>query len=125
MTRYLLQHSELAELKLNADLSHWYCACERVFDVTQARDEPWWPAVLQSVAERCYYIHARFGWSQGPQMADPSTPECDVDRNLQMFNWQVLLQTMIARDRGGGETGDCFVSPEIRHRIYLSCQNAS
>jgi sugar phosphate isomerase/epimerase len=113
MTRDLLQRSELAELKLNADLSHWYCACERVFDAKQARDEPWWPAVLQSVAERCHYIHARFGWSQGPQMADPSTPECESERMLQMQAWQVLLQTMIARD------GDCFVSPEYGPPPYL------
>jgi hypothetical protein len=119
MTRDLLQRSELADLKLNADLSHWYCACERVFDKTQARDEPWWPDVLQSVAERCYYIHARFGWAQGPQMADPSAPECASDRNLQLQAWQVLLQTMMARDRDGDETSDCFVSPEYGPPPYL------
>jgi sugar phosphate isomerase/epimerase len=113
MTRDLLQRSELADLKLNADLSHWYCACERVFDFKQARDEPWWPGLLQSVADRCHYIHARFGWAQGPQMADPSAPECESERNLQTLAWKVLLQTMIARD------GDCFVSPEYGPPPYL------
>lgn len=115
MTRDLLQRPELAELKLNADLSHWYCACERVFDVKQARDEPWWPAVLQAVAERCFYIHARFGWSQGPQMADPSTPECESERILQMQAWHVLLQTML----DARPDSDCFVSPEYGPLPYL------
>ena len=110
-TRELLQLGDIATtLKLNADFSHWYCACERVFDSNQERDAKWWPSLLDLVAERCLYIHARFGWSQGPQMADPSAAECDAERTLQMNTWNVLLQKQI---------GDCFVSPEFGPTPYM------
>ena len=40
-TRDILSRPEIAQLKglrLNADLSHWFVACERVFDPSEARD---------------------------------------------------------------------------------------
>lgn len=68
-TRSLLSSSSLSNsrLRLNADLSHWFCACERVFNSKDDRDK-WWPDLLSAVSKRCEYIHARFGWAQGPQM---------------------------------------------------------
>lgn len=37
-TRDILKHSKLKSLKINADLSHWVCVCERVFDSSDSRD---------------------------------------------------------------------------------------
>jgi sugar phosphate isomerase/epimerase len=111
-TRELLK-LPLENLKLNADLSHWYCACERVFDAKQGRDATWWPALVAQVAERCHYIHARLGWAQGPQMADPSAPECESERILQLEVWKTLLKTMKHR----GEP--CYMSPEYGPAPYL------
>jgi sugar phosphate isomerase/epimerase len=37
-TRDILKQPELKDLKINADLSHWVCVCERVFDMTDPRD---------------------------------------------------------------------------------------
>ena len=37
----LLAHPELAKLRINADLSHWCCVCEHVFDATDPRDDFW------------------------------------------------------------------------------------
>lgn len=38
-TRDILKHPQLKQLKINADLSHWVCVCERVFMVDDSRDE--------------------------------------------------------------------------------------
>jgi sugar phosphate isomerase/epimerase len=37
-TRDILKHPSLKDLKINADLSHWVCVCERVFDMNDSRD---------------------------------------------------------------------------------------
>jgi hypothetical protein len=111
----------LLSLKLNADLSHWYCSSERVFDARQGRDKTWWPELLVNVvAPRCHYIHARFGWSQGPQMADPSAPECQAERDLQLRVWKILLKEIMSRDNSDGNgNAECFVSPELGPTPYL------
>lgn len=133
-------------LKLNADLSHvvihsfssfscsFYCwlllylsatltvgatllvACERIFDPTKAPDERWWPKLLDRVAERCHYIHAIFGWAQGPQIADPSAKECERDCKLQLSTWALLMERQQARDDGR----DIYISPEYGPAPYLA-----
>jgi len=125
-TRELLALSSLSDskyLKLNADLSHWYCACERVFDPKNEDRDKWWPGVLGLIAPRCEYIHARFGWAQGPQMADPSAPECEKDRNLQVEIWKELVLEQQKPDHvGGGGTRNIFISPEYGPAPYLAVQ---
>jgi sugar phosphate isomerase/epimerase len=37
-TRDILKQPQLKNLKINADLSHWVCVCERVFDLNDSRD---------------------------------------------------------------------------------------
>ena len=122
-TRELLALPSLSKskyLKLNADLSHWYCACERVFNPKEEGRDKWWPGVLESIASRCEYIHARFGWAQGPQMADPSAPECEKDRNLQIQIWKKLMKEQQNADHiGGGGPREVFVSPEYGPAPYL------
>ena len=102
------------ELKLNADLSHWYCACERVFNANDDRDKQWWPDLVSTLSERCEYIHARFGWANGPQMADPSAAECEADRVLQMSVWKSLMDKQMERN------GDVFISPEYGPNPYMA-----
>lgn len=123
-TRELLALQSLSNskyLKLNADLSHWYCACERVFNPKDEDRDQWWPGVLASIAPRCEYIHARFGWAQGPQMADPSAPECEKDRNLQIEIWKELVMAQLKPDHvGGGGHRDIFLSPEYGPAPYLT-----
>ncbi|KAL3932726.1 MAG: hypothetical protein SGBAC_010717 [Bacillariaceae sp.] len=113
-TRDLLSSPSLAKLKLNADLSHWYCACERVFNPKEDRDKTWWPAVIATAAGHCEYIHARFGWAQGPQMADPSAKECAVERTLQVEVWKRLMQAQLNRD-----TASVYASPEFGPPPYM------
>jgi len=54
-------------LKLNADLSHWCAAGERVFD----DNDPEFAEIIGLVAKHAHLVHARVGWAQGPQVPDP------------------------------------------------------
>lgn len=55
--------AQLSELQLTADFSHWCVVCERLMDVEQH--------VLNELVGRVRHIHARVGYEQGPQVADP------------------------------------------------------
>eukprot|EP00121_Abeoforma_whisleri_P004938 Awhi_evm2s4466 len=104
------------KLYLNADLSHWYCACERIFNPEKEARDQWWPEILNILSKRCVYIHARFGWAQGPQLSDPSAKECTLDRELQLSVWKVLMENMSSADGIGNY---CFVSPEYGPAPYM------
>ena len=88
-TMALLNRPELRELKINADLSHWVCLCERVFS-NPGRD-PWWPDLLQRLAEHCMFIHARVGHAEGPQVFDPRRVDLfDNEVNAHLEWWEVI-----------------------------------
>jgi hypothetical protein len=119
-TRELLLSPSLANLKLNTDLSHWYCACERVFNPAEDRDKNWWPELVALIASRCEYIHARFGWAQGPQMADPSAKECEADRKLQVQVWKTLVEAQLQRDPPtAAHCNHIYASPEFGPTPYM------
>jgi hypothetical protein len=125
-TRDILSIPSIAQskyLKLNADLSHWYCSCERVFNSNDDERDKWWPKVLTLVSKRCEYIHARFGFAQGPQMSDPSAVECDTDRKLQIEVWQLLMKEQKKKRLLSSSTtttgGIIFVSPEYGPAPYM------
>lgn len=121
-TRDLLTEASISKLKLNADLSHWYCACERVFDAEDDRDK-WWPELLMSVSDRCEYIHARFGWAQGPQIADPAAPECMMDKSLQLQVWKKLMKEQKKRDPPTISHGNhIYISPEFGPPPYMQVE---
>ena len=63
-TAELLALPELKALKINADLSHWCCVCEHVFDAANPRDD-WWPETLALVASHCAFVHCRVGHEEG------------------------------------------------------------
>ena len=84
-----------SELKLNADLSHFVCVCER--SLSDELDKDFWPEVLDIVAQRCHLIHARVGFSQGPQVNDPFAPEHADDVVAHMGWWKKIAQSMKQR----------------------------
>lgn len=65
VTRDLLQ--QFPELKLCCDFSHWVLVCERLLDTEID--------IIRLCAERCIHLHARVGYVEGPQVADPRAPE--------------------------------------------------
>jgi hypothetical protein len=55
------------ELKITADFSHWVCVTESMLE--NFKD------ILDEAIKRSVYIHARVGFEEGPQVADPAAPE--------------------------------------------------
>ena len=94
----------LPQLKLNADLSHFTCVGERLFDDSL---DPAWASLMSALAKQCYYIHSRVGWSQGPQCAQPAAPEFKAEVAAFERWWGDIIRAQLKR-------GDkvSFISPE-------------
>lgn len=95
----LLAKPELAELKINADLSHWCCVCEHVFSLTDPRDD-WWPATLALVAEHCGFVHCRVGHAEGPQVSDPDAPEFGSEVGEHFEWWRAIWRAQVRHRTG-------------------------
>lgn len=59
--------TQLPEIKLTCDFSHWCVVCERLID-TEIE-------VLERLARHAHHLHARVGYDQGPQVPHPAAPE--------------------------------------------------
>lgn len=108
----ILSHPQMYDLKITADLSHWCCVCEHVFDPSDKRDD-WWPEVLKLVADHTILVHARVGYDEGPQVSDPSAPEFRKEVSSHMTWWKAIWAAQRAR---GMDT--CFVEPEFGPTPY-------
>lgn len=77
---------------ITADFSHWVC-------VTESMLENFKPIVDEAI-KRSYHIHARVGFEQGPQVADPRAREWGYALNHFLTWWDqiVLNNTQIGRD---------------------------
>jgi len=64
-TRDVLE--KFPNLKITADFSHWFCVCHDVLDSEMD--------IIELTAKHTIHIHARVGYSQGPQVPDPRAPE--------------------------------------------------
>lgn len=109
-TRDILAHPSMNQLRINADLSHWVCVCEHVFESTGDRDD-WWPSLLETVADHCHFIHARVGHAEGPQVFDPrnsSEYKNEIDAHLSW--WKAIFMKQKARGQA-----ICYVEPEACH----------
>jgi len=102
---------EVPELKINLDISHWVVVCERIFD---QYDEVWWNNVLKLVTERADFIHARVGYSDGPQVSDPRAPEYAPEVAAH-FKWWTAVWTGM-RDR---KMETAYVEPEHGPAPYM------
>jgi sugar phosphate isomerase/epimerase len=59
--------TQLPDMRLTADYSHWCVVCERLLEDEQQ--------TLRALAPRVHHIHARVGYAQGPQVPHPAAPE--------------------------------------------------
>lgn len=64
--------------RITADFSHWVCVTESMLQN--------FTAILNEAINRSDYIHARVGFEQGPQVADPRAPEWAYALN-NFLNW--------------------------------------
>lgn len=104
-TRRLLQ--AVPELRLTADFSHWMCVHESLL-ANQ-------PENLGLAIGRSDHIHARIGFSQGPQVPHPMAPECSELRDLSLNWWRRIAE---ARAADGREF--LTVTPEAGPPPYMS-----
>ena len=100
----LLAMPELAALKINADLSHWCCVCEHVFDAASPRDD-FWPATLAAVAQHCHFVHCRIGHAQGPQVPEPDAPEHASEVAAHYSWWRTIWAAQA--ERAASDAASC------------------
>jgi len=112
-TRDVLGEPSLKRLRVNADLSHWCCVCEHVFEANSKRDD-WWPPLLATLGPHVEFIHARVGHEQGPQVNDPSAPEHKSAVEAHLSWWESIWHAQKAR---GIEI--CYITPEFGPTPYL------
>mgnify|MGYP001163386224 CR=1 FL=1 len=76
--------SQIPELKLNLDISHWMVVHESLLE-SNGED-------LKAVLARTGHLHARVGHAEGPQVNDPQAPEWKkaVDRHLDI--WEKVIR---------------------------------
>ena len=98
---------ELPSLRINADFSHWQVVHES--DDLQAHGK-----AVQAVIDRAWHIHARVGFSQGPQVPDPSAPEWAGQLEICVDWWRRILD---ARRAQGAEF--LTISPEFGPEPYM------
>ena len=102
----------LKEIKCNLDISHWVVILERCFGSPKSNaengsdDDAWWTEVQGMMKENIAFVHARVGWAEGPQTADPSAPEYAADVQAHLSYWEIVIRAHIAK----GKT--CYIEPE-------------
>ena len=98
--------TEVPELKLCVDLSHWVCVAERLLTECDS--------IIDLVAKHCLHIHARVGYEQGPQVPDPSAPEYERHVVAHEGWWKKMLAARAA----AGQT-EMTITPEFGPPTYL------
>ena len=98
---------ELPGLRINADFSHWQVVHES--DDLQAYRE-----AVQEVIDRAWHIHARVGFSQGPQVPDPRAPEWAPQLGICVGWWRRIID---ARRAQGARF--LTVAPEFGPEPYM------
>ena len=92
---------DLADIKLNCDISHWVVCLERLFgsgsSIAGAQHDPWWPEVLGMLKARCGMIHARVGYGEGSQVPNPAAPEYATELTAFLGYWKEIVQAQVAR----------------------------
>lgn len=75
--------AERPKLEITADLSHWVCVTESMLDH--------FAPVVSEAINRTRHVHARVGFEQGPQVADPRAPEWAYALNRFLSWWDAMV----------------------------------
>ena len=75
------------DFRITADFSHWVCVTESMLENIKE--------IVDEAIKRSLHIHARVGFEQGPQVADPRAPEWGyaVDKFLEWWE-QIILANL-------------------------------
>lgn len=78
------------DFRITADFSHWVCVTESMLEN--------FTAILNEAITRSSYIHARVGFEQGPQVADPRAPEWTYALNKFLSWWDQIVSENAQKD---------------------------
>ena len=53
--------------------------------------------IIQRCAERCIHMHARVGYPEGPQVADPRAPESQMYLEAHEHWWDIIWDSQATR----------------------------
>ncbi len=79
--------SQLPEIKLTCDFSHWCVVCERLIDSEID--------ILERLAKHAHHLHARVGYEQGPQVPNPAAPEYLQALRSHQSWWELIWQRQL------------------------------
>jgi sugar phosphate isomerase/epimerase len=102
----------LPDLQLTLDISHWCCVAARMLDDQQE-------AVAKAI-QRTRHIHARVGFTQGPQIMDPRAPEWDKIVDQHIAWWQQALDVNNALGHPITITTEFGPFPYLQHFPYTN-----
>jgi sugar phosphate isomerase/epimerase len=94
------------DLRLTADFSHWMVVHES--DLGDQR------ANVELAISRADYVHARVGYSEGPQIPDPRAPEWGHAVETHVGLWQQIIEQ---HKRDGQES--LYITPEFGPPAYM------
>ncbi|MDH5393770.1 MAG: TIM barrel protein [Gammaproteobacteria bacterium] len=80
---------QIPQILLTVDFSHWCVVCERLMDTELD--------TINAIANNVQHIHARVGYEQGPQVADPRAPEYEYALRAHQRWWQIIWQSQRQR----------------------------
>jgi len=82
LTIQMIAHAP--DLRLTLDISHWMVVHEKLI----ALNDP----LIGQVLPRVDHIHARVGFSQGPQVNNPAAPEWEKELNAHLEIWEHIIR---------------------------------
>lgn len=108
--------SQLPDIRLTCDFSHWCVVCERLLVGEEQ--------ALADILPHAFHIHARVGYDQGPQVPDPRVaryaPALEQHWDWWQQIWQLKRQageTVATMTPEFGPDGYQAVDPETDHPV--------
>ncbi len=102
----------IPELKLTCDFSHWVCVAERLLADA--------PEAMAQASARCYHLHARVGYEQGPQVPDPRDPAWAKHLQAHERWWDLCWAAAQARGEQTVTLTPEFGPPPYQHTLPFS-----
>lgn len=94
------------EMQITADFSHWVCVTESYLEHCAE--------LMSEAMHRTSHVHARVGFPQGPQVADPRVPQWQASTAVFMDWWMSIIR---AKEKEGALR--FTVTPEFGPPPYM------
>lgn len=99
--------TQIANLKITFDVSHWVCVAESFLE-----DQP---EAIELAIKQTEHIHARVGYTEGPQIPDPRAPEWQFAVDKHLAWWDAIAQ----RKKSESQDAVLTITPEFGPYPYL------